>query len=144
MTTSEEETFTEVYLNARDGFSLGNHDEILARDASVFSRKGRSALKEMKSKVVNLRGTENFQRSQGIHVIFAKDHQQILQLHRLYLHEEVARARKKCVKACTRRKMRRQNQVEQVVTTGFNPQDKEYETTVKKQKVTTTASRSVC
>ncbi|KAF2569892.1 hypothetical protein F2Q68_00027118 [Brassica cretica] len=42
-----------------------------------------SRLKETKSKVINFSGTEVFQRSKGMQVIFAKDDQWILQLHML-------------------------------------------------------------
>ncbi|KAF3494314.1 hypothetical protein DY000_02052241 [Brassica cretica] len=64
---------------------------------------------------------------------------------RLYLHEEATRAMTKCVKAYTRVCWRKwlfvvtecssfsdvvRNRVEQVVTTGCNPEDKGYETTV--------------
>ncbi|KAF2547947.1 hypothetical protein F2Q70_00021026 [Brassica cretica] len=49
-------------------------------------------------------GLKVFQRSQGMQVIFTKDDQRILQLHR-------------------QRKMRRRNQVGQVITTGCNPKE---------------------
>ncbi|KAF3552839.1 hypothetical protein F2Q69_00016332 [Brassica cretica] len=52
-----------------------SHEDLNGRDGS--------RLKETKSKVINFSGTEIFQRSKGMQVIFAKDDQRILQLHML-------------------------------------------------------------
>ncbi|KAF3585511.1 hypothetical protein F2Q69_00030465 [Brassica cretica] len=110
------------YLQEREDsrYLKGRHTHIKSK-LGLRRRNQRSSISH---------GLKVFQRSHGMKVILAKDDQRILELHRLYLHEEATRARTRCAKSYTRRKMRKQNRVEQVVTTGCNPEEKGYETIV--------------
>ncbi|KAF3487724.1 hypothetical protein F2Q69_00052523 [Brassica cretica] len=78
-------------------------------------------------------GLKVFQRSQGMQVIFAKDDQRILQLHSFSEIVRVTRkvsGSKKKARIVTKSLWQERNRVEQVVTTGCNPEDIGYETTV--------------
>ncbi|KAF3589514.1 hypothetical protein F2Q69_00027925 [Brassica cretica] len=94
---TEEETFTEDDLSMHVMVSR----YLKGRQTHI---KSKLDLRRWKQRSSISQGLKVFQRSQGMQVIFTKDDQRILQLHR-------------------QRKMRRRNQVGQVITTGCNPKE---------------------
>ncbi|KAF3561546.1 hypothetical protein DY000_02012823 [Brassica cretica] len=131
ITASEtrEETFTEDDLKACGGFRgyLKGRQTHIKSNLDLRRWNQRSSISQ---------GLKIFQGSQGMQVILAKDDQQILQLHSF---SEVVRVTRKV--SGYKKKARivtKRNRVEQVVTTGCNPEDKGYETII-----INTCSRSI-